>query len=279
MPPAGNDAEDWYSPAVVRSELAWVEALAHDTDLPLLTPERTDAGDALAEVRVGGAPAVATLISGPAGEWRKIQSREEFLERLAACARGTAALHQHAERWQPPGDFTRPAYGRRGWERPLAVLEDLARDDVFCPSDFDLIAEACEHALSELDHLEQTPATWGVIHGNLSWRHWLDTPRGKQPTGFELCGYGYYLYDLAVALARTHYSAREHFLDAYRAVRPVPDGVERPLGALLLLQRVRALGREAADPGNWPALARTAHHLANSDARDILAGRCGVYTG
>jgi Ser/Thr protein kinase RdoA (MazF antagonist) len=275
--PSGDD-EDWHAPAVVRSELAWREALARDTGMPLLLPVPGPGGDPLTPVRIDGQDACATLLRGPAGEWRRIQSREEFLGRLAECARQTARIHEHAQTWAPPAGFERPALDRHAWDQPLALLRDLARDDLFCPSDQQLVEAATVSALELFDRVCQRPGAWGLIHGSLSWRRWLHTDDGLQPTGFESCAFGPYLYDLAVALGGTHPSARRHFLDAYEEVRPLPDGVADGLTPLLFLHRVRNQGGRARDPGSWFQVSRAMYWLANADARDVIAGRSGVHT-
>jgi Ser/Thr protein kinase RdoA (MazF antagonist) len=83
-----------------------------------------------------------------------------------------------------------------------------------------------------MDQLGTSPQVYGLIHGDLHLKSLLFSPDGRPVViDFDTCGYGYYIYDLAVAIwnlfNREDYTdLRNALLTGYRKVRPISEKEE-----------------------------------------------------
>ena len=89
-----------------------------------------------------------------------------------------------------------------------------------------------------------TPATFGLIHGDLHQENYLFRDGRAGAIDFDDCGFGYFLYDLAVTLSevdgRAQTSAlRDGLLTGYQEVRPLPPGLAEHLPAFLALRELK----------------------------------------
>lgn len=92
-----------------------------------------------------------------------------------------------------------------------------------------VILEA-QHAVSEkLSHLDRNKETFGLIHSDYYYRNLFLTKESSVGViDFDMCGYGYYLFDLVMPFwpfrQGDRAEAYEHFLRGYQMIRPVPEG-------------------------------------------------------
>src|SRR5215208_7215361 len=78
------------------------------------------------------------------------------------------------------------------------------------------------------------PETFGLIHGDLHQENYLFDRGQVRTIDFDDCGYGHYLYDLAVTLFNVRSRddtplLRQSFLAGYRSVRPLSSEHEQYL--------------------------------------------------
>jgi Ser/Thr protein kinase RdoA (MazF antagonist) len=143
-----------------------------------------------------------------------------------------AQLHNHAAGWTIPAGFVRSAWG---WDAlfgdairftPLSAPEVWALIPPSARRVFEEAALALRRAIGELGG---DPEVWGLIHADLHLDNVLFAGGEARPIDFDDSGYGYWLYDIAVALwelrLHRHWPAfRQAFWDGYARHRPVPYG-------------------------------------------------------
>ena len=90
-----------------------------------------------------------------------------------------------------------------------------------------VLEEAASSLQPVMDELGTGAEAWGLIHADLHLENVVFANGQARPIDFDDCGFGYWLYDIAVALwelrLHDHWSALyQAFLDGYAQHRPVP---------------------------------------------------------
>lgn len=217
--------------AAINSELSWLSALRAETDLLVPAPFRTIDGK-LTTVAVSAdmpEPQVCSVLRWMDGRVHAATPRPVHLRRLGSVM---ARLHNHAGRWRGPPGFARI---RWDWEtffgdikvyggRSAADLWDLLPDDLRCR--FARVASGMRGVMTRMG---DDADNFGLIHADLHLRNVLFWRDKAGIIDFDDCGFGYWLYDLAVPLRelrrRTDY---EHFrsalIDGYIQHRSLTPG-------------------------------------------------------
>lgn len=234
--------------ATIRSELLWLAALRRDTDLVVPEPVATRDGELVQTVAVEELSEArhCVLFRWVEGHflsrrltWRPLRQAGAFLARL----------HQHAERWGPPTGFTRPR-----WDAPALLSESIGIDlrasqARLEPDQRAVIDAATEYVATEMATLDADPAAFGLIHADFHEGNYLFHQGQVRAIDFDNCGWGYYLYDIAVAYSTLigrfpdRYPAmRAAFLQGYLLTRPIdlPPARREALLAMFLVARIRA---------------------------------------
>lgn len=215
----------WHSRARVESELLWLEALRGDHVLDVPAPVRSKEGELLVEIS-SACPdvALASLITWLPGS--HVVSPLRSGDQLVQIGLILAVVHDHGRRWPNPAGFDRPSltseslYGaagtlggivQRAWER----LEPGVRGGL-------------AHARERLRQAESTLGTdashYGLIHGDPSYGNLLFLPDRALVIDFDDCGWGHFVYDVAVVLSGAWRSDSfpqdcERIVEGYRRVR------------------------------------------------------------
>ncbi len=190
------------SAAAIGSELDWLMALRADTDLSVPEPFRTIEGQLTTAVasRDVPEPRVCSVLRWMDGRVHAAAPRPVHLRRLGSVM---ARLHNHAGRWRVPPGFVRI---RWDWETffgdtmvyggiNAADVRDLLPDAL--RRRFDRVAARMERVMMQLgDGIDEV----GLIHADLHLGNALFCRDDVRVIDFDDCGFGYWLYDIAVAL-------------------------------------------------------------------------------
>lgn len=290
-----------HTPQTIESEMAWLTALRRETDLGVPDPVRSGDGSfvVVAEDASVPVPHACVLMRWLDGRFSDQRLTPAQLRQVGILE---ARLHDHADRWTPPPGFRRPRVDtvsdagkvasiagsaaaslpgdhptRDDAERCLRLVEALISADASA-----LIARALELVWATTRKLAQTPGSFGLVHGDLHCENFLFHDGAIRAIDFDDCGWGFYLYDLAVTLweleERPQYGdLRDALLEAYAADRALPDDHEVHLQALFVLRRLQMLmwalesRQHAAFRDRWQAWAR--------DELDAIGGYLMTRTG
>jgi Ser/Thr protein kinase RdoA (MazF antagonist) len=273
----------------IGSEMAWLRALRRDTGLGVPEPVAARDGSLVVvadDPRVPE-PRVCVLLRWLEGRFVDARLTPGHLRR---AARLQAELHMHARGWSPPDGFRRPrldmltsqekaggvALSFDGGDRPsrgdadraLRLVAELAP-----PGGSETFAAALETVWATTRELEQQPDSAGLIHGDLHQENYCFHDGEARAIDFDDCGWGYFLYDLAVTLSeiegRLRYDElRFALLDEYSRFDPLPERAEVHLAAFSVLRRMQLLmwGLESR---HHPAFRDTWQAWAREDLRVI----------
>jgi Ser/Thr protein kinase RdoA (MazF antagonist) len=248
------------TPEVVRSELLWLKALEQEADLAVPVPVATRAGDLLT---ISSAPAVpeprmCVLLRWLPGQFVDKTLTPSHLERVGVFM---ARLQDSAARFKPPDGFVRGRLDNL-YGKPRAIGEAVARRSAENPDDeadaLRLVAEVCpaedvryvERFLGRLRAVQRTiglgPDMFGLIHGDLHQENYLFHRGQVRAIDFDDCGYGHYLYDLAVTLVNVRFrpttpQLRAALLAGYRSIRPLSAEHEQYLDIFMALRDLQIM--------------------------------------
>lgn len=225
----------YHSNAALRSELAWIRALAEaGIDVPRVVPA-TD-GRHFVNAQCAGLerPLQLDLFEWIDGE--QLGSVEEGIaggersveEVYATVGRLAARVHNQSAAWTPPEDFERHAWDEEGlagaqpiwgrfWELRALTREQRA-----------LLTRARDRVYRELRALDKDPARYSMIHADFAPENLLVEGDRVRLIDFDDAGFGWHLFELATSLyfliGEDYFErARDALLEGYRSERPLPD--------------------------------------------------------
>lgn len=225
----------------VKGEMTWLAALSREAGLPVPEPIPTLEGDLVTRIATPGVPEGRLVSLMRWLDGRRLTTR--FRPRhFRAWGRMVARLHEVSAGWQPPEGFERPVWD---WEGQLGGR-------YFDDSVEDLVASIPEHlqepfqivsqeARQVMEGLGKGPDAYGLIHADMYPENVLFKAGEAYPIDFEDCGFGYWLWDIAIALCpwpwtEDWYWMRDAFLDGYLQVRTLPESQLQYLGLFMATQ-------------------------------------------
>jgi Ser/Thr protein kinase RdoA (MazF antagonist) len=198
------------------------------------------------------------------------------LERLGLLM---ARLHEHARRWQPP-----PGFDALRWDRDGLVGDDPQWGRFWEVTGLDGGERAAmlafrDRVREELDAWGTGPDRFGLVHGDFLPENLLVHDAEVTLLDFDDSGFGWYLFDIATALAmpalRPDFPAlRDAFVRGYRDRRALGDDELAMLPLFLALRAATYAGwvHTRAHTAFAKALGPAVVRGAVAAARDYLAG-------
>lgn len=218
-------APGFHSRAEIASELDWLAAINRDTKLSVPVPVRTKDGRW-----------VETVDHPELGTWRycavfeylpaksiKDQITPKQMEFLGALI---ALLHNHGEKFNPPKGFVRKHWDLEGLKGEMLDVPPYQAFAALTEEERQVVFDAEEIVGEGMAALGTGPDVYGLIHGDLHLKSLLFYQGRPVVIDFDTCGYGYYIYDLAVAIwdifDREDFSElRSSLMNGYRKVRQI----------------------------------------------------------
>jgi Ser/Thr protein kinase RdoA (MazF antagonist) len=255
------------------SERAWTRALA---EAGIATPEPVQAADradyvsvevpARGEHRYAG---VARWVEGTL-LWEMLEGAEfaNLATHFARLGALVAAIHQQSDGWRPPPGFRRHALDEDGLMGEAPWWGPFWEYPVLSAAERSVLLATRDRIRAALIRLGRDPAIFSLIHADLHPGNVVVTEGGFHVIDFDDAGFGWHMYEVAVALYR--YRDRpeaEHIRDAfvagYRSVRPLPDDQVALLPMFTLVRRLASMGWEMERPelGRAPWSAETRRAL------------------
>jgi Ser/Thr protein kinase RdoA (MazF antagonist) len=235
----------YQSAAGVDSELLWLSALC-DEKLPVPMPVLTADGGLSVEASVPGVPVArrCSLLRWVRGRMVAGRARRGHVE---AMGRLLGRLHEHAAGWRLPAGFVRRHYDANGlWGDDTGT--GYAAGEVWprIPGRFlGAFEEVTGRVGRVMEEWGRGPGVYGLIHADLGLDANALIHGGEcRAIDFDDCGFGFWVYDLAMALAQWEGEEvwpayRDALLEGYSEVRQMPG--EKLEQLELFLAAIRAM--------------------------------------
>ena len=223
----------------IRSELAWMDAIAAERLVPVPTTVAAQDGTTILDVGELGAPIYAVAFTVLPGRELTDDDLPTMFSRLGAL---TARLHRHARSWTPPRWFSRPRWDLRTtlgdaphwgpWHASVPDAEQRRQ-----------LQKLADVVLGRLRRFGIGPDRFGLIHADLRMANVLADGDALGLIDFDDAGLSWYLYDLGAAL--TVCEGRSDvddlvagWVDEYRRVTPLSEADASEIPTFLMLRRL-----------------------------------------
>jgi Ser/Thr protein kinase RdoA (MazF antagonist) len=155
--------------------------------------------------------------------------RPVHLQRLGSVM---ARLHNHAGQWSVPPGFVRIRWDWETFFGDTMIYAGINAADAWSLLPDDLrrrFARVASGTRGVMTHLGDGADSVGLIHADLHLDNALFWRDEVRIIDFDDCGFGYWLYDIAVALWELRYrddyeQFRAALIDGYTRHRPLPPG-------------------------------------------------------
>lgn len=272
--PIQNDI--WQSPEVIESELMWLNALAHDTEIVVQQPVRNLQQQWVTQVLLDESEEVfycsllcwidGNIISTP------LSSQQTYL--LGSLL---AKLHQHSSQWQIPPNFVRPVYDKNRFQVALSEFQKAVPLQLITAEDYNVLELAACRVQNIMESLSRTQDTWGLIHADLHDGNYLLHNQEIRAIDFGRCGFGYYLYDVASALQYLLPCVRASFFEGYQAIRRLPENYLQFTEGFLLFAIIEVLSFHVNNPQEYEAIAETVKYIVKEVIPPYIQGESFLF--
>ncbi len=266
------NAPGFHSQAEISSEMEWLAALHQDTDLDVPLPIRTSSGDWVETVTLApvGEARHCVLFRNAPGQVDALEPTPDHLVMIGAVI---AKLHNHGDSFDPPGGFSRKHWDLEGLKGGMLDVPAAKAYGALTDEERRVVDQAEEVVGSAMAELGRGGQVYGLIHGDLHLETFQYRDGQLQILDFDTCGYGYFVYDLSVAVwdlfARDDFAdLKSALLQGYRTERALSEAEEKLLikfvAGRLMTQTLAWAGRR-----HDPQLDEAAEHAIRKHIRQL----------
>ena len=244
------------------SEHEWTNALI-EAGFPLPNAIPTTDGELYVPANVDGGVRFAGLVEWLDGSslqamTAKDENRELLYASLEQAGELMAKLHHHSRQWQPSESFRRHKFDIDGFFGDAPFWGRYWDSSFVDEAQRQLLLKSQKQLTQTLGKLGNTPGVFGMIHADLHHGNlFLSTDKQSKNRmyliDFDDAGFGWYLYDIAVALYE--YQGREDFsqlsaalLQGYEKVKTLPKDHQALIPMFLLIRSLALIGWMTARP-------------------------------
>jgi Ser/Thr protein kinase RdoA (MazF antagonist) len=222
----------WQTPEAIELELAWLAAMRREAGLPVPEPIARVDGGLLTQIAIPGIPEThcCSLLRWVKGRLLPGRGRPEHYR---AQGRLMARMHNFTQQWQQqvPPENTKRHYDWDGlFMNDPEIGLPPGKSWEYLPPNWVEPFEAVARQFRQLMEAWGTgPEVYGLIHADMGADANLLFRRGQpRPIDFDGSGFGYWMYDLATAIAHCagtpdYARFRDALFKGYAEHRSLPD--------------------------------------------------------
>jgi Ser/Thr protein kinase RdoA (MazF antagonist) len=274
---AGDGSHDvWRERPVIESELLWLNAIAHNTELTVPQPVQNCLGEWVTSFASAefGSSISCSLLQWVEGEHVDGEPTAQQVRQLGTLM---AQLHQHTSSWSLPSGFSRPTHDVKQLKSATSQLGVLVQSGTISIDDYQVFQKAATQVQEFMPCLQLTRDTWGLIHADLHQGNYIIHGEEVRPIDFSRCGFGFYLYDIGQSLGDIEASLRLHFFEGYTSVRALPADYQSIVEAFFVGATVENFAFLSANPQEHEWLSRAVPYVVRNHLHPYLHGETFLF--
>jgi Ser/Thr protein kinase RdoA (MazF antagonist) len=227
------NAPGFHSKSEISAEMEWLTALHRETDLKVPFPlqTRTDEWVETVSLPAVGEPRHCVLFFFHDTATTEMKATPDHMVFVGAVI---ARLHKHGASFQAPSGFSRKHWDLEGLKGGMLDVPANKAYGALTDDERKVVDAAEEVTAAAMENLGVNDQVYGLIHGDLHLKSFQYHEGQPQILDFDTCGYGYYIYDLSVAVwdlfDRDDFtSLKEGLLNGYRTERQLSEQEENLL--------------------------------------------------
>ena len=247
----------------IESELWWLEQVRSSLGIASPKPVPNGAGESVTWVEFGREKLPCVLFEWVDGRVVKAGLRPSHMRQVGHL---TARLHDMSSGMDVPAFVLRGQVDRLDDPAQAAIVKSF-RD--FRTSEGAAMARRAIHVVIDaMDRVATSPDVYGLIHADIHHNNFLFHRGEVALIDFGDCGWGHYLYDLAVTLSplKNHCRAgelRQALFEGYREIRPLSDEHAGLVAVFEILRDMQDLAATIRDRDD-PSMARWTEAIGDS---------------
>lgn len=268
----GDDSQDiWREPSVIQSELLWLNAISLDTELTVPQPVQNRLDEWVTSlVRTElESPISCSLLRWVEGEHLEGEPTAQQIRHLGVLM---AQLHQHSNGWEVPSSFFRPNHDVEQLKSATSQLATLLQEGVMSVDDYQVFREAAEQIEEGIADLPKTRDSWDLIHADLHQGNYVLSGNKVCPIDFSRCGFGFYLYDIAMSLGNVEVPLRLHFLEGYTSIRELSVGYQHIVESFFNGATIENFAFHSTNPREYEWLSSAVPYVVKNHLCPYLRG-------
>lgn len=268
---SGLQDDIWQRPDIIESELLWLAALHHQTNIIVQEPVQNLEGRWVTQVLADDTQDVfycslLRWIDGYVCDTHRTPQQAHQLGSLMA------QLHHHSSQWKLPQNFVRPIFDENRLRAALSALYPAVSYGLISPEHYRMLTLATQKIESTMKTLGQAQDVWGLIHADLHESNYLFYNEQIRPIDFARCGFGYYLYDIAESIQYLVPQLRASFFEGYQTIRSLPERYLQIVEGFFIMAIIYNYSFHLNNPKEHEWISNDVQHIAKRHLHKYLEG-------
>ncbi|TBR58093.1 hypothetical protein B4U84_19305 [Westiellopsis prolifica IICB1] len=268
---SGLQDDIWQRPDIIESELLWLDALGHQTNIIVQQPVQNLEGRWITQVLANDTQDVfyCSLLRWIDGYICDTDRTPQQAHQIGLLI---AQLHHHSSQWKFPHNFVRPIFDENRLRAALSAFYPAVSYGLVSPEHYGMLTQATQKIESMMKTLGQAQDIWGLIHADLHDGNYLFYNEQIRPIDFARCGFGYYLYDIAESLQYLLPQVRSSFFEGYQTIRKLPENYLQIVEGFFVMAIIYNYSFHLNNPKEHKWIADDVQHIAKKHLYKYLVG-------
>lgn len=268
---SGLQDDLWQRPDIIESELLWLVALRHETNVIVQEPVQNLEGRWVTQVLADDTQDVfyCSLLRWIDGYVSDTDLTPQQAYQLGLLI---AQLHRHSSQWKLPQNFVRPIFDENRLRAALSAFYPAVPYGLISSEHYRMLTLAADKIESMMKRLGQAQDIWGLIHADLHDTNYLFHNEQIRPIDFARCGFGYYLYDIAESIQYLLPHVRASFFEGYQTIRNLPDRYLQIVEGFFIMAIIYNYSFHLNNPKEHKWISDDIQHIAKRHLHKYLEG-------